>query len=535
MSVPVSSRIINSARSSICALHGKGHLNSRYISSQKKATRKSLFPKSLSPSVWPNTAGGTVDIFTLSKAFRHTSTEEEDFSFHLTPSQIDDLLRASELSHTIPEFDGRNPSAVLKFESNQLAANAPSEDRRSTAAFLQTRGMMFGVFDGHAGYACSQAVSERLFFYIAICLLPRQRLEEMESAMESMKPVLPILQWYKHPNDRFFQEVASLYLEQLRVYWQALLDMESGFTTEEALVYAFKRLDSDLSLEVQAPLENELMRNIALQVAFSGSTACVAHIDNVHLHVANTGDCRAVLGVQDEDGSWAALPLTRDHNAFNNLEVLRLRREHPKSEGGTLFVNDRLLGVLMPSRAFGDVQFKWSQELQQSVLGNGGLAEALNIYEFVPPNYHTPPYLTAEPEVTYHKIRRQDKFLVLASDGLWDMLSNEEAVRLVAEHRLATNVHRMQLSFKKPAKLGYMQNLLLRRKAKRIRSYDENVATHLIRHALGNNEYGEVDPEKLGAMLTLPDDLARMYRDDITVTVVHFNSDTVDSYYREDK
>ncbi|KAL8194820.1 UNVERIFIED_CONTAM: Pyruvate dehyrogenase phosphatase catalytic subunit [Gekko kuhli] len=353
--------------------------------------------------------------------------------------------------------------------------------------------------------------------------------------MESMKPVLPILQWYKHPNDRFFQEVASLYLEQLRVYWQALLDMESGFTTEEALVYAFKRLDSDLSLEVQAPSENELMRNIALQVAFSGSTACVAHIDNIHLHVANTGDCRAVLGVQNEDGSWAALPLTRDHNAFNNLEVLRLKREHPKSEEDTLFVNKRLLGVLMPSRAFGDVRFKWSQELQQSVLGNGGNTEELNIYEYVPPNYHTPPYLTAEPEVTYHKIRRQDKFLVLASDGLWDMLSNEEVVKLVAEHLLETNTQQMQLAFKKPAKLGYMQNLLLRRKAKRVRSCDENVATHLIRHAVGSNEYGEVDLEKLGAMLTLPDDLARMYRDDITVTVVHFNSNTVDSYYQENK
>ncbi|XP_015279756.1 PREDICTED: pyruvate dehydrogenase [acetyl-transferring]-phosphatase 2, mitochondrial [Gekko japonicus] len=535
MSSPMSSRIINSARSRICALHGRGHLNSRYISNQKNTTQRSLFSKGPFPSVWANTAGSTADVFTLNKAFRHTSTEEEDFSFHLTPSQIDEILKASELSHTIPEFDGKNPSSVLKFESNQLAANTPSEDRRSSAAFLQTRGVMFGVFDGHAGYACAQTVSERLFFYIAISLLPRQRLEEMEFAMESMKPVLPILQWYKHTNDRFFQEVASLYLEQLRVYWQALLDMESGFTTEEALVYAFKRLDSDLSLEVQAPLENELMRNIALQVAFSGSTACVAHIDSIHLHVANAGDCRAVLGVQNEDGSWAALPLTRDHNAFNNLEVLRLKREHPKSEEDTLFVNNRLLGVLMPSRAFGDVRFKWSQELQQNVLGNGGNAEALNIYEYVLPNYHTPPYLTAEPEVTYHKIRRQDKFLVIASDGLWDMLSNEEVVKLVAEHLLETNVQQMHLSLKKPAKLGYMQNLLLRRKAKRVRSYDENVATHLIRHAVGNNEYGEVDPERLGAMLTLPDDLARMYRDDITVTVVHFNSATVDSYYQENK
>ncbi|XP_062997127.1 pyruvate dehydrogenase [acetyl-transferring]-phosphatase 2, mitochondrial [Elgaria multicarinata webbii] len=537
MSSAMSSWITISARSTISTLHGKGRLYSRCISSQNKVAWRSLFAKGPFSSLLASCSCSMDNVFTVRKAFRHTSTEEEDFSFRLTPSQINDILQASELSHTVPEFDGKNLSPVLKFESNHLAANTPIEDRRSAATCLQTRGMMFGVFDGHAGYACAQSISERLFFYIAVSLLSQQTLEEIEAAMESMKPVLPILQWHKHPSDSSFQEVASLYLEQLRVYWQDLLnmDVELGLTLKDALIYAFKRLDSDISLEVQAPSENELIRNIALQVAFSGATACVAHIDNVDLHVANTGDCRAILGVQNKDGTWAALPLTQDHNAFNKLEILRLKEEHPASEEDTLIVNNRLLGVLMPSRAFGDVQFKWSQELQHSVLGNRCNMEALNIYEYAPPNYHTPPYLTAEPEVTYHKIRRQDKFLVIASDGLWDMLSNEEVVRLVADHLLEAGVQKTQLAFKKPANLGYMQNLLLRRKARHVHSSDRNVATHLIRHAIGNNECGEIDPEKLMAMLTLPDDLARMYRDDITVTVIYFNSDVIEGYYRENE
>ncbi|XP_053127377.1 pyruvate dehydrogenase [acetyl-transferring]-phosphatase 2, mitochondrial [Hemicordylus capensis] len=537
MSSAMSTWIISSARSTVFTLHGKGRLYSRCVSSQNKAIWRSLLARGPFSSLLASCSCTMDSIFSVRKVLRHTSTEEDDFSFHLTPSQINDILRASELSHTVPEFDGKNPSSVLKFESNHLAANAPSEDRRSAAACLKTRGMMFGVFDGHAGFACAQSVSERLFFYIAVSLLSQQTLEDIEFAMESMKPVLPLLQWYKHPNDSFFQEVASLYLEKLRVYWQDLLnlDMESALSVEEALIYAFKRLDSDISLEVQAPSENELIRNIALQVAFSGATACVAHVDSVHLHVANAGDCRAIVGVQNEDGTWSALPLTRDHNAFNKMEISRLKREHPTSEEDSLIVNNRLLGVLMPSRAFGDVRFKWSRELQYSVLGNGCDTEALNIYQYVPPNYHTPPYLTAEPEVTYHKIRRQDRFLVLASDGLWDMLSNEEVVRLVAEHQLEATVQKTQLTFKKPANLGYMQNLLLQRKARHVHSYDHNVATHLIRHAIGNNEYGEVDPEKLVAMLTLPDDLARMYRDDITATVVYFNSDTIEGYYRENE
>ncbi|XP_075796172.1 pyruvate dehydrogenase [acetyl-transferring]-phosphatase 2, mitochondrial [Pelodiscus sinensis] len=534
MSSTVSSWILSSARNGIVILQGKGRLYSRCIANRNKMKGKCGFARGpLSPFVL---SCNIDNVYTSKKAFRHTSTEEEDFILHLAPSQINDILRASEFSHKFHDFDGKNTNSVLKFESNQLAANSPNEDRRSAATCLQTKGMMFGVFDGHAGYACAQSVSQRLFYYVAVSLMSQQTLEEIEFAMEHMKPVLPILQWYKYPNN-MYQEVASLYVDHLRVYWQDLLnlDIELGFSVEEALIHAFKRLDSDISLEAQASLENEMIRNTALQVAFSGATACVAHIDSVHLHIANTGDCRAILGVQEEDGTWSSLSLTRDHNASNEAEIRRLKGEHPRSEEETVIMSNRLLGILMPTRAFGDVRFKWSKELQHSILENGCDVEALNIYQYAPPNYYTPPYLIAEPEVTYHKLRCQDKFLVIASDGLWDMLNNEDVIKLVAEHLAQANVQKPRMTFEKPASLGYMQSLLLQRKASGVDSYDQNIATHLIRHAIGDNEYGEIDQEKLAAMLTLPDDLARMYRDDITVTVIYFNSDTIDSYYKENE
>lgn len=91
----------------------------------------------------------------------------------------------------------------------------------------------------------------------------------------------------------------------------------------------------------------------------------------------------------------------------------------------------------MPLRAFGDVRFKWSRELQQSILAgleSGVDLESLNLYQYTPPNYLTPPYLDVAPEMTYHKLRPQDRFLILGTDGLWDELGSEEAVRLVGEH-----------------------------------------------------------------------------------------------------
>lgn len=83
----------------------------------------------------------------------------------------------------------------------------------------------------------------------------------------------------------------------------------------------------------------------SIQVAFAGCTACVAHIGTDGIHVANAGDCRAVLGVQQDDGSWSALPLSQDHNSQNQAEVERIISQHPPSERDNIITDERLLGV----------------------------------------------------------------------------------------------------------------------------------------------------------------------------------------------
>lgn len=41
----------------------------------------------------------------------------------------------------------------------------------------------------------------------------------------------------------------------------------------------------------------------------------------------------------------------------------------------------------------------------------------------IPPYYYTPPYLTAKPQVVHHQLQPRDKFLILATDGLWDFMT----------------------------------------------------------------------------------------------------------------
>lgn len=180
---------------------------------------------------------------------------------------------------------------------------------------------------------------------------------------------------------------------------------------------------------------------------------------------------------------------------------------------------DRLLGQLAPLRALGDFRFKWSREVLQNVLTKHFGDQV------VPPNYLTPPYLTALPEVTQYRLTPRDKFLIIGTDGLWDMMTPLQAVRLIGEHMKGkVTLNPLKLP-RKNMTLGEINNLLLQRKeGLKMKPRDSNGATHLIRNALGGTEFG-IDHTKISQLLSLPEDVVRVFRDDITVTIVYFDSE----------
>jgi pyruvate dehydrogenase phosphatase len=126
--------------------------------------------------------------------------------------------------------------------------------------------------------------------------------------------------------------------------------------------------------------------------------------------------------------------LTVDHNTDNQAEVKRILEEHPGEPKRNIFRGDRLLGMLAPLRAFGDFRFKWDASVIKETIGNllGHMA--------VPEEYKTPPYLTVEPDVFAQKITPKDKFLVIGSDGLWDMMTPMQ-VRSFRDHPFLRRRH----------------------------------------------------------------------------------------------
>lgn len=195
------------------------------------------------------------------------------------------------------------------------------------------------------------------------------------------------------------------------------------FHMNQALENSFLKLDNHISDEA---LNYQSTRTMS--VAMSGAVACAVHIDGAHLHIANTGDCCAVLGTTTDTGQWQTIKLTNEHNSDNITEVRRILGEHPSNERDTVIRGDRLLSQLAPLRALGDFRYKWSHEILEKHI--------VPIYgkHTIAPHYYTPPYLTAKPEIIHHFLTPRDRFLVIASDGLWDMLSPMQVVKLIGEH-----------------------------------------------------------------------------------------------------
>ncbi|KAJ1523542.1 hypothetical protein ONE63_001390 [Megalurothrips usitatus] len=429
----------------------------------------------------------------------------------LSPQEVTDLLQKNEYTQEFT-FEG----SMKSFDSNQLQSNKPIEDTRSEARCLLTAGMLYGVFDGHGGAACAQVIAKRLFNYITVCLLPSDLLQEYYQGGTNKKLLEPY-------NDKlqFYDDLKQIYDDSFKAFVTELASekkQKEEFQMKDALVRAFLKLDEDLSREGKVTKNGEVNKR-TLSVALSGAVACVAHIDGPHLHVANVGDCQAVIGVLGEGNTWTAKKLTEEHNADNISEIKRISKEHPASERDTVISSDRLLGQLAPLRAMGDFRYKWSKEdLMKHAVPTYG-------ENVIAPHYHTPPYLTACPDVTYHRLRPKDKFLVIASDGLWDLVSPLQAVRLVGEH-MSGKVTLSPFCLPRPnMTLDEINEALLQRKeALKLKPIDTNAATHLIRNALGGSEYG-LSHGKLSQLLTLPQSIVRLFRDDITITVVYFDSD----------
>lgn len=121
------------------------------------------------------------------------------------------------------------------------------------------------------------------------------------------------------------------------------------------------------------------------------------------------GDTRCIVSLK---GNSDALPLSIDHKPNQVHE-----RDRIVAAGGSI-IRNRVCGGVAVSRSFGDYWFKRKSELKD--------------YE---------QQVSAEPHVQIHQRSEMDEFLVLACDGIFDVLSNEQVQQFV-RNQISNGLHK---------------------------------------------------------------------------------------------
>lgn len=148
-----------------------------------------------------------------------------------------------------------------------------------------------------------------------------------------------------------------------------------------------------------------------IDINYSGTTAISVLIRNKYCICANVGDSRAVIGRLNT--VWYPISLSNDHKPNLTEEKQRIeecggRVEPFKEETGEFIGPDRV----------------WLKDEQLP-----GLAMSRSIGDLVAARVG----VSSEPEIIIHELTVEDKFLVIASDGIWEFIDSHECIRIISE------------------------------------------------------------------------------------------------------
>nr|CAI5869645.1 unnamed protein product [Callosobruchus analis] len=288
---------------------------------------------------------------------------------------------------------------------------------------------LFAVFDGHGGeFAANYAkekLAQNLFNKVVeikdiisgkVIGPPVVKQDEDDEKKDPEKPVTPSLTERRKSfrktsstTDECFKELKEITDAELLSKLDNLKPITRG-TKPLKTTPSFKKtpitsyFDKLGTVNYEKLLTDEVLAadESLLQIAkksmdVAGTTALIAMLEGQKLIVANVGDSRGVMC----DSKGNAIPLSFDHKPQQMRERKRI-----KEAGGFVTFNGvwRVAGILATSRALGDYPLKDKK------------------------------LVIADPDIlTFNLDDHKPLFLILASDGLWDTFTNEEAVTFVKE------------------------------------------------------------------------------------------------------
>ena len=265
----------------------------------------------------------------------------------------------------------------------QLGANAPCEDSYfiQNITLLNYKGIFLSVFDGHGGAQLSQ--------YANLLLYP------------------------------YFLEAFNINKFEQDLNKRIILSLKQ----------AYERIE----LEFLKIAFNERLKNNYL---FSkvGTCAITAIIINKKIFVANLGDSKArlfyvsnkYLKKKNESEMIKVKKISKVFNIRKRSEQIAFKTKFPKDKDIIKCYNYKacyVKGALQPTRTLGDYSLKY-------LYFNIKEMNDISLYEKYQ-EYFNGPYISSIPDIQIFNLKKNYKFLVMATDGLWDVVRSREIANLI--------------------------------------------------------------------------------------------------------
>ncbi|MPC39216.1 protein phosphatase 1H-like isoform X1 [Portunus trituberculatus] len=323
---------------------------------------------------------------------------------------------SQDLSSNPEDQPGEGPGGI-KIEEGSAEPPPPHESpQQSPMVHVSLPYYIFGVFDGHAGWGAAVAAANQLHHLVH----------------EKLCDVIDIL----IPDPLEEKQQTPIWAPEKEV------TMESAVTG--ALENAFWQMDHTIA-------EDRLRFQLT-----GGCTACVALFIHGKLFLANAGDSRAILSM-----GGVPLPMSFDFTPeTENQRIRKLGAMHPELLGGefthldfvrrpqrrdlgkrVLYREHYMSGWAYKTLTPDDLKYPLvcGEGKRSRVLGTIGVTRGFGDHDLKAQCTSIPikPFLSPEPEVRVFDVEAAEltdgDVLVLATDGLWDIISNERAVAMVGK------------------------------------------------------------------------------------------------------
>ena len=295
-----------------------------------------------------------------------------DFSKNKEPKYIDNKLLLSQLT-IIDEY--KDSTFGLR-----LGSNDPTEDYFfiQNITLLNQEGIFFAIFDGHGGDKLSNYANLLLYPYF---------LEAFNT-------------------NKFVQDINQRIIISLN--------------------QSFDRIETEF-LKISF---NKIIDRTNLMYAYVGSCALASIVINKKIFVANLGDSKARLFYLDENkNNYSVKKLSKVFNIRKNEEQKRMRKAFPKDRDIVKCYRHNacyVKGSLQPTKSLGDYSLKY-------LFFNIRDLKNINLYDEYKKKFNGP-YISSVPDIQVFDLEENFKYLIMGSDGLWDVLKSRDISQLINKY-----------------------------------------------------------------------------------------------------